>query len=61
MRGRLVAGALLAVIALLIGLGVWQLQRRTWKLALIAHTEAMLASPPVAAPGVDNGRPGHPP
>lgn len=51
MRGRLVAGALLAVIALLIGLGVWQLQRRTWKLALIAHTEAMLASPPVAAPG----------
>lgn len=51
MRGKLTAGALLAVIALLVGLGVWQLQRRTWKLALIAHTEAMLASPPVAAPG----------
>ncbi|MGP7795999.1 SURF1 family protein [Sphingomonas sp. CLY1604] len=51
MRGKLTVGALLAVIALLVGLGVWQLQRRTWKLALIAHTEAMLASPPVAAPG----------
>ena len=46
-------GLLLVVIAVLIGLGVWQLERRTWKLALIAHTEAMLAQPPVAAPGPD--------
>lgn len=42
---------LLVVIAVLIGLGVWQLERRTWKLALIAHTDAMLAQPPVPAPG----------
>ena len=46
-------GLLLIVIAALIGLGVWQLERRTWKLALIAHTEAMLAQPPVPAPGPD--------
>ncbi|MCP3734787.1 SURF1 family protein [Sphingomonas sp. RP10(2022)] len=50
-RAAIVTGLLLATIALLIGLGVWQLERRTWKLALIAHTEAMLASAPVAAPG----------
>ena len=42
---------MLVVIALLIGLGIWQLERRTWKLALIAHTERQLASPPVPAPG----------
>lgn len=50
-RRAIVSGLLLATIAALIGLGVWQLERRQWKLALIAHTEAMLASPPVAAPG----------
>jgi len=44
-------GVMLVVIALLIGLGIWQLERRTWKLALIAHTERQLASPPVPAPG----------
>ncbi len=53
-RGRAITtGLLLFVIAALIGLGVWQLERRTWKLALIAHTEAMLAQPPVPAPGPD--------
>lgn len=53
-RGRAITtGLLLFVIAALIGLGVWQLERRTWKLALIAHTEAMLAQPPVRAPGPD--------
>lgn len=45
-------GVMLVVIALLIGLGIWQLERRTWKLALIAHTERQLASPPVSAPGL---------
>lgn len=50
-RRAIVSGLLLATIAALIGLGVWQLERRQWKLALIAHTEAMLASPPAAAPG----------
>lgn len=53
-RGRAITtGLLLFVIAALIGLGVWQVERRTWKLALIAHTEAMLAQPPVPAPGPD--------
>ena len=52
-RGAIVTGLLLATIALLIGLGVWQLERRTWKLALIAQTERKLRQPPVAAPGPD--------
>ncbi|MGN7158466.1 SURF1 family protein [Sphingomonas sp. SAFR-052] len=38
------------VIAGLLALGVWQLQRRTWKLDLIQRTETMLRSPPVPAP-----------
>ncbi|MBW6526257.1 SURF1 family protein [Sphingomonas sp. RHCKR7] len=36
--------------ALLAGLGVWQLERRAWKLALIDRVERRLAAPPVAAP-----------
>jgi surfeit locus 1 family protein len=50
-RRAIVTGLLLATIALLTGLGVWQLERRTWKLALIAQTERQLRQPPVAAPG----------
>ncbi|WP_271300194.1 SURF1 family protein [Sphingomonas sp. CV7422] len=50
-RSALAAGLTLVAIALLIGLGIWQLERRTWKLALIAHTERQLRQPPVAAPG----------
>lgn len=33
------------------GFGVWQVQRRGWKLDLIARVEARLKAPPVAAPG----------
>lgn len=48
---RILIGTLIGcVIAGLVGLGVWQLQRRTWKLDLIRRTEAMLRSPPVPAP-----------
>lgn len=48
---RILIGILIGcVIAGLIGLGVWQLQRRVWKLDLIQRTEAMLRSPPVPAP-----------
>ncbi|MFD1035391.1 SURF1 family protein [Sphingomonas hankookensis] len=48
---RILIGTLIGcVIAGLIGLGVWQLQRRAWKLDLIQRTEAMLRSPPVPAP-----------
>lgn len=38
------------VFALLIGLGVWQLQRKAWKEALIASLTAELVAPPVALP-----------
>lgn len=49
---RWIAGALaLLAIAGLIALGVWQIERRTWKLALIAQVERRLAAAPVAAPG----------
>lgn len=50
-RQTITTGLLLVVIAALVGLGIWQLERRSWKLALIAHTQAMLARPPVPAPG----------
>ncbi len=50
MRRAILPGLLLATIALLIGLGVWQIERRTWKLALIAQTERQLRAAPVAAP-----------
>ena len=33
------------------GLGVWQVQRRSWKLDLIARVEARIHAPPAAAPG----------
>ncbi len=36
------------VLALLIGLGVWQVQRMAWKEALIARAEAAATAPPAA-------------
>jgi surfeit locus 1 family protein len=33
------------------GLGIWQIERRAWKLDLIARVEARIHAPPVAAPG----------
>ncbi len=49
---RGIALALLAgAIAGFLGLGIWQLERRSWKLALIAHTEQQLRSAPTPAPG----------
>jgi surfeit locus 1 family protein len=41
----------LLAIAALTGLGVWQLERRAWKLDLIDRVDARLAAQPVAAPG----------
>ena len=38
-------------IALLLALGTWQVERRAWKLGLIARVEHHLTAPPVAAPG----------
>ena len=42
--------AVLAALALLLGLGAWQVQRLGWKTDLIARAEAGLAAPPVALP-----------
>jgi surfeit locus 1 family protein len=40
--------AALIATAILIGLGVWQLQRLQWKLGLIAEVNGHMAAPPVA-------------
>ncbi len=49
---RLVAPAIATAIgmAILVGLGIWQVQRLAWKEALVAHVAARLDAPPVAAP-----------
>jgi surfeit locus 1 family protein len=48
--------ALLAALTLLcLGLGVWQLERRAWKLDLIATVEARLRARPAPAPGPRTG------
>ena len=52
---RLAPAAILVAIALFASLGVWQLERRVWKLDLIASTEARLAAPPVPAPRPEAG------
>lgn len=46
-----VAIALLPLIAILLGLGIWQVERRAWKLALIDRVAQGLATAPVPAPG----------
>ena len=43
--------AIVAAVLLLVGLGVWQVERLAWKRALIAQTSARLAAAPVPAPG----------
>lgn len=53
-RSLLLPGLLaLAGIAVLCGLGVWQVQRLHWKEALIARVEARTHAEPVPAPGPD--------
>ncbi len=49
----LVALGLLAAVGVagLIGLGVWQLERRVWKLALIARVDRRAHAAPAGAPG----------
>ncbi|WCT73113.1 SURF1 family protein [Sphingomonas naphthae] len=51
--GRLAGLGLVAalLVAGLIALGLWQLERRVWKHALIARVEARVGAAPVAAPG----------
>ena len=50
-RRDLASAAVLLAIAGFLVLGVWQLERRAWKLDLIARVDARLAADPVAAPG----------
>lgn len=52
---RLVSFLLLGTIAVaaLCALGVWQLERRVWKLALIERVETRAHAAPAAAPGPD--------
>lgn len=47
----LLGGLILAMIAVLLALGTWQVQRRSWKLDLIARVQRRVHAPPVAAPG----------
>jgi surfeit locus 1 family protein len=43
-----VTAAVVVLLALLLGLGVWQLQRLQWKLGLIAQVNANLTAPPLS-------------
>lgn len=50
---RFVFAAALCLFALIFaGLGIWQVERRSWKLDLIARIEARIHAAPVAAPGL---------
>lgn len=52
LRAQLLGPGIMAVamFILLIGLGVWQLQRRTWKLGLLAQIDQAEASPAIPLP-----------
>lgn len=51
-RGRIALLALLAVLTVAFaGLGFWQVERRAWKLDLIARVDARVHAAPVPAPG----------
>jgi surfeit locus 1 family protein len=50
-RGVLVPSlAAAAALAVLVALGLWQLERKDWKEALIATLAQRLSAPPVALP-----------
>jgi len=50
-RRLLLGFVVLAAIAGLVSLGIWQIHRRTWKLALIEQVDRRLAAPPIPGPG----------
>ncbi len=57
LRGLVLPGALAAVgLAVLVGLGFWQLERRVWKEDLIARVEARTKAPTIPIP-VEADRP----
>ncbi len=52
LASRILLGlALLCVFCALIGLGTWQVQRRAWKLDLIARVNQRVHAPPTPPPG----------
>lgn len=56
-RGLLIPGLFACVgLAVLIGLGTWQLQRLAWKQGLIASIESRIDAPPVALPTPEHWR-----
>lgn len=51
-RGRILMGcAAVFLFAAFVALGIWQVERRSWKLALIARVDARVHAIAVAAPG----------
>ena len=50
-RQLLLAAVALVLVGIFLALGSWQVQRRTWKLDLIARVEQRVDAVPVAAPG----------
>ncbi|RYG15871.1 MAG: hypothetical protein EON96_09805, partial [Caulobacteraceae bacterium] len=48
-----IGALLLAVFVGFVALGVWQLERRAWKLDLIRQVDARVHAPPAPAPGPD--------
>lgn len=50
MKRLLLLGLTLVGILLFTALGVWQVERRTWKLALIEAVDARAHAPPISAP-----------
>ena len=54
-RGTL-AGALILLVLAFVALGLWQMQRRTWKHALIARVESRVHAPPAAAPATSSAQ-----
>lgn len=52
MNWKLILAATLSVIvlAVFIGLGLWQLQRMNWKAGVISQIDAQIGAPPVALP-----------
>ncbi len=52
MIGRLIGPLALGLggVAILLSLGIWQLQRLAWKEAILAEIEARIAAPPVPLP-----------
>jgi surfeit locus 1 family protein len=50
-RQLLLAAIALVLVGIFLALGSWQVQRRAWKLDLIARVEQRVRAAPVAAPG----------